>query len=133
MQSASPKRRVERQRLQAIRPAGADNACWERRIVVEGVTEFHALPVAARKDSEADKSLQPLDIAGVAFFDAESDGPMPKFGTFFKALGLKTFSFYDHKNRKPEEKQKFTNSFDLDCEHQYSGFEAMIICGNALQ
>jgi putative ATP-dependent endonuclease of OLD family len=96
-------------------------------IVVEGVTEFHALPVAARKISEADQSLHPLDIAGVAFFDAENDGAIPKFGTFFQALGLKTFSFYDHKNRKPEEKQKFINSFDLDCEHQYSGFEAMII------
>jgi len=96
-------------------------------IVVEGVTEFHALPVAARKMEEADVTLQPLDIAGVAFFDAESDGPIPKFGTFFKTLGLKTFSFYDHKNRTPQEKQKFTNSFDLDCEHQYSGFEAMVI------
>jgi len=95
-------------------------------IVVEGVTEFHALPVAARKMAEADDSLQPLDIAGVAFFDAESDGPMPKFGTFFKALGLKTFSFYDYKKRAPADKQKFTDSFDIDCEHKYAGFEALM-------
>jgi len=95
-------------------------------IVVEGVTEFHALPVAARKMAEADKSLQPLDIAGAAFFDAESENNIPKFGAFFKALGLKTFAFYDAKQGTKEEKQKFANSFDLDGEHQYPGFEALI-------
>jgi putative ATP-dependent endonuclease of OLD family len=96
-------------------------------IVVEGLTEFHALPVAARKLEESDDTLQPLDIAGTAFFDAESDGAMPKFGTFFKALGLKTFSFYDFKPRSPDKKQPFTDAFDVDCEHRYKGFEALIV------
>ena len=95
-------------------------------IVVEGITEFYALPAAARKLEETDQDLQPLDILGVAFFDAESDGNIPKFGIFFKALGLKTFSFYDRKSRKSEEKQKFVDNFDLDCEHPYSGFEELI-------
>lgn len=39
---------------------------------------------------------------------------------------MKTFSFYDHKQRKAEEKQKFAALFDVDCEHQYAGFEALI-------
>ncbi|HEY0847456.1 MAG TPA: AAA family ATPase [Noviherbaspirillum sp.] len=95
-------------------------------VVAEGVTEFHALPIAARRLEEANGDLLPLDIAGVTFFDADSDGSIPKFGAFFKALGLKTFSFYDHKTRKPEEKQKFTAAFDVDCEHQYAGFEELI-------
>lgn len=95
-------------------------------IVVEGVTEFHALPVVARKMAEGDSALQSLDIAGVAFFDAEGDGKIPKFGAFFKALGLKTFAFYDAKHRTTEEKQKFLNSFEVDCEHQYSTFETLI-------
>lgn len=96
-------------------------------IVVEGLTEFHALPVAAKKLEESDDTLQPLDIAGAAFFDAESDGSMPKFGRFFKALGLKTFSFYDFKLRSPDKKQPFTDAFDVDCEHHYKGFEALIV------
>jgi putative ATP-dependent endonuclease of OLD family len=96
-------------------------------IVVEGVTEFHALPVAARKLEESDDSLQPLDIAGAAFFDAESEGAMPKFGTFFKALGLKTFSFYDSIARPPEKKKLFTDAFDVDCEHAHTGFEVLIV------
>jgi putative ATP-dependent endonuclease of the OLD family len=96
-------------------------------IVVEGLTEFHALPVAARKLEESDNSLQPLDIAGAAFFDAESEGAMPKFGTFFKALGLKTFSFYDFIARPAEKKKLFTDAFDVDCEHVHAGFEVLIV------
>ncbi|MFA4987539.1 MAG: AAA family ATPase [Candidatus Brocadiia bacterium] len=96
-------------------------------IVVEGLTEFHALPVAARKLEENDELLQPLDIAGAAFFDAESESAMPKFGTFFKALGLKTFSFYDFIARPPEKKKLFTDAFDVDCEHPHAGFEVLIV------
>jgi putative ATP-dependent endonuclease of the OLD family len=96
-------------------------------IVVEGLTEFHALPVAARKLEESDDSLQPLDIADAAFFDAESEEAMPKFGTFFKALGLKTFSFYDSMHRRPEAKKLLTDVFDVDCEHAHTGFEALIV------
>ena len=96
-------------------------------IVVEGLTEFHALPVAARIMEESDPTLQPLDIAGAAFFDAETESNMPKFGTFFKTLGLKTFSFYDFLVRPPEKKKLFTDAFDVDCEHPYAGFEALIV------
>jgi putative ATP-dependent endonuclease of OLD family len=94
-------------------------------IVVEGVTEFHALPVAARRMEEADGSLQPLDIAGVAFFDVEGGGSISKFGTYFKALGLKIFSFYDSV-KKPEEKAKIAAAFDVDGQHKHQGFEALV-------
>lgn len=96
-------------------------------IVVEGLTEFHALPVAARKMEEGDAALQALDIAGAAFFDAESESAMPKFGTFFKALALKTFSFYDFIARPPEKKKLFTDAFDVDCEHAHAGFEMLVV------
>lgn len=96
-------------------------------IVVEGLTEFHALPVVARKMEEANADLHPLDIAGVAFFDADSEGQMPKFGNFFKSLGLKTFGFYDLATRSPQKKQELVNAYDIDCEHQYAGFEALVV------
>jgi putative ATP-dependent endonuclease of the OLD family len=83
--------------------------------------------VAARKLEESDSSLQPLDIAGAAFFDAESESAMPKFGTFFKALGLKTFSFYDFIARPPEKKKLFTDAFDVDWEHPHAGFEMLVV------
>jgi len=96
-------------------------------IVVEGLTEFHALPAAARIMEDSDPTLQPLDIAGSAFFDAETESNMPKFGSFFKALGLKTFSFYDFIVRPPAKKQKFTDAFDVDWEHSHAGFEDLVV------
>lgn len=94
-------------------------------IVVEGVTEFHALPVVARRMEEVDPTLQPLDIAGVAFFDAEGGGSISKFGVYFKALGLKIFSFYDAL-KKPEEKAKIAAAFDVDGQHKHAGFETLV-------
>lgn len=94
-------------------------------VVIEGVTEFHALPVVARRMEEADASLHPLDIAGVALFDVEGAGSISKFGTFFKALGLKTFAFYDA-TKKPEEKGKIAAIFDIDGGHKHAGFESLV-------
>jgi len=96
-------------------------------ILVEGVTEFHALPAVARRlEEHTGMFCQPLDIAGVAFFDADGEGNMVKFGTFFRELGLKTFSFYDYLVRTPAEKKKLTDAFDIDCEHKYAGFEDLL-------
>jgi putative ATP-dependent endonuclease of OLD family len=74
---------------------------------------------------EANESLQPLDIAGVAFFDVEGAGSISKFGTFFKALGLKTFAFYDV-TKKAEEKAKIVATFDIDGGHAHAGFESLV-------
>ena len=95
-------------------------------IIVEGLTEFHALPVLARRMEAQDSSLNPLDLAGVTIFDAESDGPIPKFGKFFQALGLKTFGFYDAKKRTQDEKDKFVAVLDVNEEHSYKGFEELL-------
>jgi putative ATP-dependent endonuclease of OLD family len=96
-------------------------------IIVEGTTEFHALPVLARCLEAHDPSLNPLDLAGVTIFDAESDGPIPKFGKFFQALGLKTFGFYDLKPKRGEdEKKRFADVLDINLEHPYKGFEQML-------
>ena len=96
-------------------------------IVVEGLTEFHALPVAARRMEENDDALQPLDIAGAAFFNSDGDGNGPKFGKFFKTLGLKTIAFYDHKaNRPPEQTANYAASFDINSEHAHKGFEDLV-------
>lgn len=95
-------------------------------ILVEGTTEFHALPVLARCLEAQDPSLNPLDLAGVTIFDAESDGPIPKFAKFFQALGLRTFGFYDLKQRTSDEKKKFADVLDINLEHPYKGFEQML-------
>jgi putative ATP-dependent endonuclease of the OLD family len=95
-------------------------------VIVEGATESHALPVLARCLEASDSTLNPLDLAGVSVFDAESDGPIPKFAKFFQALGLKTFGFYDAKNRPAIEKAKFAAVLDVNEEHPYKGFEELL-------
>lgn len=99
-------------------------------IVVEGVTELHAMPVVARRMEESDPTLQPLDIAGVSFFDADGESNMPKFGKFFKTLGLRTFAFYDldyKKKRKPEQATALAENFEINLEHAYKGFEDLVV------
>ncbi|MBP1152716.1 AAA family ATPase [Methylocaldum sp. RMAD-M] len=97
-------------------------------IVVEGLTEFHALPVAARRMEERDPNLQPLDIAGAAFFNSDGDGNGPKFGKFFKTLGLKTVAFYDYKANRPEtQTTSYAENFDLNFEHTHKGFEDLVV------
>lgn len=98
-------------------------------IVVEGVTELHAMPVVARRMEENDSTLQPLDIAGVTFFDADGESNMPKFGKFFNTLGLRTFAFYDldhKKTRKPEQVQALADNYEINIEHAYKGFEELV-------
>jgi putative ATP-dependent endonuclease of OLD family len=96
-------------------------------IVVEGLTEFHALPVAARRMEDNDDTLQPLDIAGAAFFNSDGDGNGPKFGKFFKTLGLKSIAFYDRKANRPQEQAaNYASSFDINCEHVHKGFEDLV-------
>ncbi|WEF35142.1 ATP-dependent nuclease [Pseudoduganella chitinolytica] len=99
-------------------------------IVVEGITELHAMPVVARRMEEADPLLLPLDIAGVAFFDADGESNMPKFAKFFKTLGLRTFAFYDldyKGKRKPEQAQALADNFEVNVEHPYKGFEDLVL------
>lgn len=99
-------------------------------IVVEGVTELHAMPIVARRMEESNPNLQPLDIAGVSFFDADGESNMPKFGKFFKTLGLRTFAFYDldyKKKRKAEQAQALADNFEINVEHAYKGFEDLVV------
>lgn len=99
-------------------------------IVVEGVTELHAMPIIARRMEENDPNLQPLDIAGVAFFDADGESNMPKFGKFFKTLELRTFAFYDldyKKKRKAEQAQALAENFEINVEHTHKGFEDLLV------
>lgn len=96
-------------------------------IVLEGLTEFHALPVAARRIEESGLGFMPLDISGATFFYAYGESNVPKFGKFFKTLGLKTFAFYDLvANRQQAQKDAFAAHYDINTEHMHRGFEDLI-------
>jgi putative ATP-dependent endonuclease of the OLD family len=96
-------------------------------VVAEGVTEHAVLHAVAAKMEETDANRWPLDLAGVTIFCVDGDGDMPTFGAFFKALGLKTFAFYDKKVRKPEKNAEFAVNFDINCETNYDAVERLMV------
>ena len=96
-------------------------------IVAEGVTEHSALAAVAEKLEATNPNLYPLDLSGITIFPTDGDGSLPNFGAFFKALGLKTYAFYDQKLRKAEENQKFVDSFDVPNETAYTGIELLLV------
>jgi putative ATP-dependent endonuclease of OLD family len=96
-------------------------------IVAEGITEHSAMTAVADKLETADLNRYPLDLSGITIFPVDGDGSLPNFGAFFKALGLKTYAFYDQKPRKAEENQKFIDSFDVPNETAYTGIELLVV------
>jgi putative ATP-dependent endonuclease of OLD family len=96
-------------------------------IVAEGISEQAVLATVASKMELADKLYYPLDLSGVTIFPVEGDGSMSSFGAFFRTLGLKTYAFYDKKQRKPEENQKLADTFDIPNETAYPGIELLLV------
>jgi len=99
-------------------------------IVVEGLTEFHALPVAAARMELEEPEVtggQSLDVLGATFFYAGGESNMAKFGKFFKTLGLKTFGFYDASpKRPPKATEALKEAYDVNLEHPFKGFENLV-------
>lgn len=96
-------------------------------IVAEGITEHSTLTAVAEKLENADHNRYPLDLSGITIFPVDGDGSLTNFGAFFKALGLKTYAFYDYKPRKPEDNQKFIDSFDVPNETAYTSIEQLMV------
>lgn len=99
-------------------------------VVVEGLTEFHAMPVAAARMEAAEPAVtggHALDILGATFFYAGGESNMPKFGKFFKALGLHTSAFYDRNSKRGDAAtQAFRDAYDINIEHTQKGFENLV-------
>lgn len=97
-------------------------------IMCEGITEKDIISAAAVKMEEADPvNCYPLDLSGVSLISTDGDGALCEFGSFFKALQLTTYAFYDKKNRTAVEEQKFVQSFDRPNEIPYAGAELMLV------
>lgn len=99
-------------------------------VVVEGLTEFHALPIAAARMEAMEPAVtggHSLDILGATFFYAGGESNMPKFGKFFKTLGLKTFGFYDLNPKRPAPAAAALKAaYDVNLEHAFKGFETLV-------
>lgn len=96
-------------------------------VVVEGITEQLVFWSVSKKMEEAKDEFYPLDLSGVTIFSNDGDGSMPDFGIFFKSIELKTYGFFDKKDRTEELNVKLKSSFDVHCEIAYKGIETMLV------
>jgi putative ATP-dependent endonuclease of OLD family len=98
-------------------------------LIVEGRTEFDALPAAARTLSKTDSQhFKSLEALGVAVIDAKTDSQVAPLGHFFRGLGKTVFAVFD----KQDEIQRALISAAVD--HPYespmTGFESLVLQGS---
>lgn len=98
-------------------------------LIVEGRTEFDALPAAARTLSKTDPQFfKSLEALGVAVIDAKTDSQIAPLGHFFRALGKTVFAVFD----KQDEAQLalIRAAVDHPYESQMRGFESVVLQEN---
>jgi len=71
----------------------------KRVLLVEGRTEYDALPAAARRLHKlAPEHFKTLEAMGIAVVDARTDSQIAPLGDFFASLGKTVFAAFDHQD-----------------------------------
>lgn len=97
-------------------------------LVLEGRTEFDALPAAARRLAELDPTrFKSLENLGVAIVDARGETNVAPLGAFFRSLGKVVFAVFD--KQTPEALATITASVDNAYESATKGFENLVLYG----
>ena len=93
-----------------------------RVLIVEGRTEFDAIPGAARRLAQLDPDqYRSLDSLGIAVVDAETDSQVVCLVEYFQNLGKMVFAVYD---KQPD--STISDSIDNGFESPEKGFEKLI-------
>ncbi len=95
-------------------------------IVGEGITEQDALLVVAQKMEDSNNELFPLDVAGISVINADGDGNLEKLGSFFRAIGIPAFAFFDRKNRTDAQVAALQGAYVIAKEIAQKGAEALM-------
>ena len=95
-------------------------------LIVEGRTEYDAIPVVARQLHDFNpQEYSSLEALGVSIIDAESDTQIATIGLHLKKLGKITLAIYD-KQSEPQG-SLIKKSIDYSFESSESGFEKLIL------
>jgi putative ATP-dependent endonuclease of OLD family len=97
-------------------------------LIVEGRTEFDALPAAARTLSKIDPQyFKSLEALGVAVIDAKTDSQVAPLGHFFRALGKTVFAVFDKQDAA--QLALIRAAVDHPYESHMKGFESLVLQG----
>ena len=111
---------------QEFRGRYAEGLVGSAVLVVEGVTEFWAIPAASQVLSNCpDTRYRSLDHDGVIVVPAAGDGDLAKTAGFYSSLGIPAFVFSDTipDDTVREAIDRATTAF---WEHGHSGFESLV-------
>ena len=96
-------------------------------LCVEGISDEEAISAASSilEEDRGVGSYTPLDLSGVTIVHCEGDGGIPRYGEFFRELGLKTYAFIDRQD-KDEISEEIQSSFDASWELKQTGIEQLL-------
>jgi putative ATP-dependent endonuclease of the OLD family len=95
-------------------------------LIVEGRTEFDALPAAARRLCELEPdNYKTLENVGVAIIDAQGESNVAPLGAFFKGLGKVVFAVFD--KQTPADLAAIQTAVDHAYESHTKGFEDLVL------
>ena len=98
-----------------------------RVLVVEGRTEYDAMPAAARRLSEINPAVySPFEAIGIATIDAETDSQVEPLGKYFKDLGKDVYVVFD-KQKDKAATEKIRAALPNCYESPEFGFERLLI------
>lgn len=109
-----------------LRRGIAEGILSEGVIVCEGVSDVAALQVTALVLEGSDKTLMPLEVAGVPIIGTDGIGNLSGMGTFFGDLGVARFALFDHGKRDEVETRRIAECFDLATESAYPSLEVLL-------
>lgn len=93
-----------------------------RVLIVEGRTEYDALPAASRRLAElCPDKYRSLDSLGIAVVDAETDSQVVPLVEYFEQLGKTVFAVYDK-----QDDSTITDSIQNGFESPEDGFEKLL-------
>jgi len=99
----------------------------KRVLIVEGKTEYDAIPVVARRLQDIDPdNFSSLESLGIAVIDAEGDGKIPKISLELKKLGKEVFAIYDKQENADKEKE-IRKNVDHPFASPEKGFETLVV------
>ena len=99
----------------------------KRALIVEGKTEYDAIPVVARRLQDIDPdNFSSLESLGIAVIDAEGDGKIAKIALELKKLGKEVFAIYDKQENADKEKEIRKNVHHPFVSPE-KGFEVLVV------
>lgn len=99
-------------------------------LVLEGRTEFDALPAAARRLGDLDPTrFKSLENLGVAIVDARGETNVAPLGAFFRSLGKVVFAVFD--KQSPAALAEIVAAVDYAYESATKGFENLVLYGTS--